>query len=244
LQSNGQVLQFSPGAQTPSPQVLLHAPQSAAQVAQVSPASQMPLPHEAQAIPHCVAASFTQLESHLPPQQNGSMPHTVATQGSQVVGSGAPCSQSACEQVAQVPQSCGQVAQVSPSAASQTWLPQLGAQLVQSAGQVLQFSLPLHTPSPHTGQAPQSSGHDEQVSSGPLQARSPQTGCAQVLPQSASSAVWQAAVQLPRQHDGFCPQKLVSQARHVDAIGFSCAEPEGAAPPPQLLRRVSARTRT
>jgi hypothetical protein len=221
LQSKGHVLQFSPGAQTPSPQVLLHAPQSAAQVAQVSPASQRPLPHVAQARPHCVAASFTQLESHLPPQQNGSMPHTVATHGSHVVGSGAPSSQSAWEQVAQVPQSCGQVAQLSPSAASQTWLPQLGAQLVQSAGHVLQFSLPLHTPSPHTGQAPQSSEHDEQVSSGDEQTRSPQIGCPQVLPQRASSAVWQLAVHAVRQHDGFCAQKLVSHAAQLDAIGVS-----------------------
>ena len=152
----------------PSPHAGAHAPQSPAQLAQVSPASHVPLPHVPQGSPQYVAAAFTQFSSQPPWQQNGSFEHTVAAHGSQLRGSGRPASQIACGHTAHTPQSWGQVPQVSfiGVCASHTPLPQLPVQVPQSAGQVAQLSSASHVPLPQVGHAPHSLGQDEQVSYG------------------------------------------------------------------------------
>ena len=136
LQSNGQVEQLSPGPQMPSPQVDAQPPQSA-QVTHVSPPSQWLLPQWLQPRLQREDTSFTQIESQPPEQQKGSSELQIcATHGSHVETSGKPWSQSGCAHVPQVPQSAGQVAQLSPATPSQRLSPQSAMHALQSCGHV------------------------------------------------------------------------------------------------------------
>jgi hypothetical protein len=187
-QSPMHVAQVSPGPQTPSPQVPGQAPQSAGQVPHPSVGpSQMPFGHvvgqmpqspgqveqlslpeqvkspqvPGQVEPHRVRASLTQAPSQLNMQQKESTAQTVEAHGSHEAGRATPVVHGECGQ-AQVPQSAGQVEQL--SVAPQVPFGQPGGHMPQSTAQVEQSSPKPQEPSPQNGQAPQSVGQLEQVS--------------------------------------------------------------------------------
>jgi hypothetical protein len=131
---------FEAGVTSSVKSVSGQVPQSAGQVAHVSPDqnSHTLSPHpDGQVSPQVCATSQTQVESHVFSQQYESTSQILRTQESHVWASAAPCVQIGCVQE-QTPQSSGQVH--ADSLESQVPLPQSITQVPQSDGQVAQLS--------------------------------------------------------------------------------------------------------
>ena len=172
-QSEGQLMQFSVASQSRSPQRPGHGPQSVGQVAHPSPARHAPSPHKSHIVPQAMLAWFTQTSSHVEPQQNGSVSQTARTQSLHAASSGPPARHGSWAHApGQVPQSSGQLAQL--SVLSQSMSPQRPPHGPQSDGQPMQFSVASQSRSPQRpGHGPQSEGQLAQLSPAP-QLMSPQ----------------------------------------------------------------------